>query len=495
LTGRAAYDDSLEQPSRISPSWHYLALGAALACITTIVVLVPNVPVAVYEPRLSMTIGCVSSAISLALLQSCLLRFKVLRQPIDLHTGLAFGVLAVSNLYVALAPVAGVAGPRLENAVYFLVLAHATAAILFLSGLAGGRKHRHGSTTAQWRWMGLTTAATCSVFGIAILCSQGAALPVALDESARQVIAAGTPIDDIMRGQQPALLVANVAISAALLLSAIGYMIESKRVPDAHIAALAAALIFMFFAQVHAIVFPYLPSGYLAAGDIFGLVACALLLSSMLWRTVQDVARAAIRDERVRISRELHDGLAQQLVALGLRLSRVGETTEQRARDLEIARRILASASMEARQSIAALRCERTPWDEVKQALEAFLAEFSSTRDLDAQLCVGPSDVRIDSRLRADILRICQEAFSNAARHSHAKHLAAVLEAHATAVLLIVRDDGEGFDPRSVRLGVGLRSMMERAEGRGGCVDINSAPGGGTTVTAWLPYASQQRGV
>jgi signal transduction histidine kinase len=171
------------------------------------------------------------------------------------------------------------------------------------------------------------------------------------------------------------------------------------------------------------------------------------------------------------------------------------ETPGQRSQDLQIAQRILASASMEARHVIGALRSEPLPWDEVKQALEACMADLSATYDLEASLCVGPSDVHVDVQLQADILRICQEAFSNAARHSRAKHLAAMLEPHATAVMLTVRDDGEGFDPREVRIGVGLRSMMERAEGRHGCLDINSAPGGGTRVSAWLPYESSQRGV
>jgi signal transduction histidine kinase len=472
-----------------------VALGAALACITAIVVLVPQLPVAVYEPRLSMAVGCVTSAISLALLQLGLLRYRVLRQPIDLHTGLAFGVLAISNLYDALAPVAGVNATRLDNGAYFLVLTHASAAILFLSALAGVRKEGYGASAARCRWMGMTVAVTCSLFGTAILFSQGLTLPVVLDASARDVIASGIPIDDILRGQEPIIVLANVAISAALLASAIGYTIRCARVSDAHLAALAAALIFIFFAQLQAIAFPYLPTGYVAMGEMFGLVACGLLLSSVLWRTADDFSRVAVCDERVRISREIHDGLAQQLAALGLRLSRVMETPGQRSCDLQIAQRILASASMEARQVIGALRSELLPWNALKQALEAAVADLSATYDLEASLCVGPSDVHVDVQLQADILRILQEAFSNAARHSHAKHLAAMLEPHATAVMLIVRDDGEGFDPREIQVGVGLRSMMERAERRQGCLEINSVPDGGTRVSAWLPYKSPQRGL
>jgi hypothetical protein len=78
---------------------------------------------------------------------------------------------------------------------------------------------------------------------------------------------------------------------------------------------------------------------------------------------------------------------------------------------------------MEARRAIAALRSERVRWDELEQALVAFSADFSLTHDVDAQVWSEPTDLRIDSQLQADVLRILrrQSGQSRAGQRSGAK--------------------------------------------------------------------------
>ncbi len=292
-------------------------------------------------------------------------------------------------------------------------------------------------------------------------------------------------------------MLGNSLLAVALLVSAIGYTAEGHRLRDPHIAALAAGLILIFFGQLHAILFPSEPTEYVATGDAFRLVAFGLLLSNVMWRTAQDFAATATQSERLRLSRELHDGLAQQLAMLRLRLGRVAEVTmlaDPRAHDLEVAQRVLESASMEARRAIAALRLEGVPWEEFEQALEALSAEFSLTHDLDARVWIEPSELRIDSQLQADVLRIFQEAFSNAARHGQAKRVDAVVKPVGKDLELTVDDDGRGFDPELARQGLGLQSIAERVERRNGSVLINSAPGQGTRIHAWLPLRAPAPG-
>ena len=479
------------QPIEVPAVSQYVALWLALACVTAIVVFVPDLPVAVHEPRLSVAVGSVSGVIGLALLQLGLLRFRVLRQPIDLHAGLAFGVLAVSDLFAAWAPLpAGAGDLPLERATYFLILTRAMAAALFLSGLASSQRQRGGSA---WTWsgsLGLACTAALGVVAVGIMLSQTDELPRLLDSSARELLASGKPIEDLLPGQQPSLVLANLTLALALLVGAIGYTREGQRRRDPHIAALAAGLTLIFFSQVHAFLFPSLPTEHAATGDAFRLVAYGLLLSNVMWRTARDFAASASHDERLRLSRELHDGLAQQLAMLRLRLGRIAEVTtlaDPRSHDLEVAQRVLDSASMEARRAIAALRSERVPWDEFEQALVAFSAEFSLTHDVDARVWSEPADLRLDSQLQADVLRILQEAFSNAARHGQAKRIDAVVGADDKALRLTVYDDGQGFDPAHARQGVGLRSMAERVERRHGRVVVDAAPGEGVRVQAWLP--------
>src|SRR5260370_1004550 len=94
---------------------------------------------------------------------------------------------------------------------------------------------------------------------------------------------------------------------------------------------------------------------------------------------------------------------------------------------------------------------------------------------------------RMDSHWRADVLGILQEAFANASRHGQAKRVDAVVKPVGKELELTVDDDGRGFDPQLARRGVGLQSIAERVERRDGSLLVNSAPGQGTRIHAWLP--------
>ena len=93
--------------------------------------------------------------------------------------------------------------------------------------------------------------------------------------------------------------------------------------------------------------------------------------------------------------------------------------------------------------------------------------------------------VALDAVRDADVFRIAQEALQNALRHADAAHVAVRLRHEDGTVVLVVDDDGAGFDPGDVTLrsrSLGLTSMEERAERLGGTLTIRSAPGTGTTV-------------
>jgi signal transduction histidine kinase len=476
-----------ELGNRVPRTRRYIALWLALACITAIVILAPSVPVAIYQPRLSVAIGAVSGVIGLALLQLGLLRFRVLRRPIDLHIGLAFGVLATGDLFAAFAASPVNAGTvPLENAYYFTLLVRAIAIALFLLGLASTYE-----TLGAWSTrIGRVCAALFGVMAFALIFSSDDNLPPLVDPSVRTLLASGQPIPDLLPGQHPTLVLANVALSVALLACASGYTGAAHRLRDSHLAALGAGLVLIFFGQVQAILFPSLPTEYVASGDLFRLVAYGLLLSYVMSQTAQDFAATATHNERLRLSRELHDGLAQQLAMLRLRLGHVTELTtpsDPRSHDLEVAQRVLESATSEARRAIAALRYESVPWDHFGSALFAFSEQFSLTHDVDARVWIEPSQLLLDSQVQGDVLRILQEAFSNAARHGQAKRIEAVMAPRGDALSVTIWDDGTGFDPAHAARGVGLRSMAERVELQHGRLVLTSRAGSGTKIQAWLP--------
>ena len=104
-----------------------------------------------------------------------------------------------------------------------------------------------------------------------------------------------------------------------------------------------------------------------------------------------------------------------------------------------------------------------------------------------ASFNVTPTDARAPIEIETACFRIVQEALSNVARHARARHVEVALTAQGVALEVTVRDDGVGFNVDRLRTGLGLVGMAERAEFAGGRLDIESAPGAGTTVRAHFP--------
>jgi len=300
---------------------------------------------------------------------------------------------------------------------------------------------------------------------------------------------------EALPGQALPLLILNGAVTLALLVAAIGYVDLSRRVEDPQLAWLAAALILFSFGQMHAFLFPPLPD-WVSWSDGLKLVGYLVLLFSMVIRLSGEIAERASGEERLRLSRELHDGLAQHLALLNLKLRRAagtGHSPEVRARNLEAAIRLVEAASLEARQAITALRTGRVSWAEFTRTLNAFAAEFADNHEVEVRLTAQGQIARIDAELQAEVLRLLQETFSNAIRHGAAHALDVEITAADGALEISVRDDGSGFDPHAALAGpgIGLKSIGERLERRAGTLRLVSAPGHGALVRGRLPVLSQ----
>lgn len=201
----------------------------------------------------------------------------------------------------------------------------------------------------------------------------------------------------------------------------------------------------------------------------------------------------ALEAHEARLGRDLHDDLGQSLTALKLTLAalerqvdtagpaapalvdRVVETSALVDEALARLKAIVAGLRPSALEHLglaAALRGE----------VRAFAARSGVACDLslDDALAPGPET-------SAALFRIAQEALTNVARHAAATRVHVTLEAADGGARLVVRDDGRGFTPRSVALSLGLLGMRERAAALGGQVRVDSAPGAGATVTAWVP--------
>jgi two-component system NarL family sensor kinase len=227
-----------------------------------------------------------------------------------------------------------------------------------------------------------------------------------------------------------------------------------------------------------------------AVSDQVGLALRAVQLAA-------EGRELAVLEERTRLAREIHDTLAQQLTAIVLQLEAAeayAERSPGRAQSMVITARDLArSALHEARRSVWNLRPAPLEATGLVAALDREVRRWSRTSGVPARLRAEtlPSPLNLQPAAEVGLLRIAQEALSNAGRHSGATAVEVVLARREGALELTVQDDGCGFDPEtSPQLGsFGLVGMGERARLAGGSLEIVTAEGQGTRVTVRLPLA------
>jgi len=202
----------------------------------------------------------------------------------------------------------------------------------------------------------------------------------------------------------------------------------------------------------------------------------------------------AQEDERRRIARDLHDQMGQQLTALRLKLEtlkhQIGNTEEASAQVEQaqaIARQIETDVDYLARQ----LRPAALDDIGLKDTLADYVKSWSSHFDIPAEFHASGFDVeRLLPEIETNLYRIAQEALNNVSKHAGAARVDVILELRDGHVVLVVEDDGGGFDLEAkadAMRGMGLAGMRERAALIGGAVEVESAPGEGTTIFARAP--------
>ena len=194
-------------------------------------------------------------------------------------------------------------------------------------------------------------------------------------------------------------------------------------------------------------------------------------------------------DERRRIAREMHDQFGEHLTALSLQIASLKDACGTNSELVEHARALEKTAERldhDAEQLIWRLRPTALDDLGLRAALTNHVQEWSARHDISAEVHTsGLLDDRLASEVETALYRIAQEALNNVAKHARARRVEVLLERRPDCVLLIVEDDGVGFDATkkvSGRHGFGLVSMQERAALVGARLDIETMPGQGTTI-------------
>jgi signal transduction histidine kinase len=203
-----------------------------------------------------------------------------------------------------------------------------------------------------------------------------------------------------------------------------------------------------------------------------------------------------VLDERARMAREIHDTLAQGFFGISTQLDAVsmmnGEDPAAR-RHLELARKMARHSLTEAKRAVTGLRASALEDQALPAALPLAARQWMAGSAVAVEIDVAGESRRLPDDIEQNVLRIAQEAVTNALKHAEAKKIWIQLQLEARKLLLRVRDDGRGFEPSDAfsALGghFGLLGMRERAERLGGVLDLSSAPGRGTQVEVSVPLA------
>jgi signal transduction histidine kinase len=206
-------------------------------------------------------------------------------------------------------------------------------------------------------------------------------------------------------------------------------------------------------------------------------------------RAQADLSRLGLMEERERIAKELHDGIIQSLFAVGMGLQAtaalaVAPATAQR---IEAAVEELDRVIRDLRNYIFGLRPGILADRQLDQALQVLGAEMQARGGASVEVSVDPALAASLSARSADVVQLTREALSNVARHAQARHAIVTLSRKGSRAVLMIEDDGIGFDPKGDWPGSGMRNLRVRAAALGGTLEITSTPGKGTRLRVIFP--------
>ena len=211
-------------------------------------------------------------------------------------------------------------------------------------------------------------------------------------------------------------------------------------------------------------------------------------------RFVQQKQKIAILEERERIGMDLHDGVIQSIYGVGLMLENARLTAEKNpaktAESIHAATEALNATIRDIRSYIMNLKPDKLTSENVIQSMRRLANDFHANTFIPTAFTDKVEHVEaLTTEQINTFYLICKEGLSNIAKHAHAKSVTINFSELDNRFVLMIIDDGVGFDTRKERKSTshGVTNMFARTHGLGGDIDISSIPGHGTTIIAWLP--------
>ena len=489
-------------------------LVIGLTAFTVFAFLTPGARVAVVNERLDLIINSVATIGAAAIAALAWARYRVTRESAEFYRAAAFLTLATVNVSV-MAVLAADRGPELGFSlddpgplpiVSFVLSRFVAAALLLIGGFAAVRHTGIGRRTGGLLVIApaLLTLALLSIIRRTDLSS-----PLS-SEALRQL--QQLPDEPIRFSALTAGLLGVQLLIGAMFMGAawLAYRsaVERQRPADGYF---AIGFVLAAFSQVHYAANPGSYAALVTTGDLLRVGFYAVLLAGVIVQSRTDVrqiedANAELRllrdaevnrallEERARLAREMHDGLAQDLWYARLkqgRLAQLVQGEEERALAADVMEAIDSGIS-DARQAVMAMRAGSTDAP-LLEIVKRYVEDFEDRFALDVRFETSGEAPELPARVQAEVLRIVQEALNNVRKHADATvvRVAAVIDGDSLRISVV--DNGRGFAPQQSTSGFGLLSMRQRAELIGATIKVDSAAQDGTRVSLALPLGSAAR--
>ncbi|MBA2741781.1 MAG: hypothetical protein H0U46_07205, partial [Actinobacteria bacterium] len=294
---------------------------------------------------------------------------------------------------------------------------------------------------------------------------------------------AGTETVGLAPVEGAPVVIAGALLAGIWLVALVGFANRYRRYGRDLDSWMCLAATLALFGDFHLVLNPVVSSEVVLQGDFLRFIAYGILLVGV-WRAIAHAEFGrAVADERARVAREIHDGLAQYLFAITTQVSML-ESGASLDQVLPRLKRASIAAQQEARFAVLALSSAGGT-ARFDSALRRYVDVLTADGALDVELDVDPQ-VRLAPDEQIEVFRIVQEGLGNARRHAGAHRVDVTIAQRNGRRVVAVRDDGAGFDAESSGDGQGLANMKLRAAAIDGEMSLRSVPGRGTAIEVVL---------
>jgi signal transduction histidine kinase len=446
--------------------WGEILLAGLLGASLALFVAYPGLRTHYDLPELRLVLQTTMALIGLLVAVLAAARYSVEGRRVDLLLASGFFVTALSSAVFAIGPRFSGRDLLPAEAWSALIGAILGQALIAIAPFSRGR-----SKYREWSIANAVAAAGITLFvAWSLLRALGAALP---------------DLSPLNGQSQPFYLTGTLALQAFVsLIAVVGWGARFMRRGDDLARWLALGFTLMLFAALHLVFQPLLASSYVSQSDFLRMLAYIVILAGA-WRAIQfaEFGRA-VAEERARVAREIHDGLAQYLFAVSTHATMLenGAPLEEAVPRLKEAALL---AQQEARFAILALSSASgtAPFD---AALRRYVDVLTADGRLEVDLEVD-SAIRLAPDEQIEIFRIVQEGLANVRKHANATRAEVTIGQRPFGERFVnITDDGDGFDGEEAPAGQGLKNIRARAESIEGGFSLRSTPGRGTALEVVL---------